>query len=139
MDAPQFLTLSGLKGSLSVPMEDTSDDARYQEYVDAGNEWVHLELSAVADQSAIERDGYFRKKAYWAALSHARGMAFEQEGWIEKARGMFERAQRDIDALVRRAQAQRGGRQRLVGASRGLAEPQVLSGGMVSGYVTRAL
>lgn len=138
-DTRQYLTLSGLKGSLEVAADDTADDGRYQEYVDGANSWVELEVSSVGDDVQLDRDGYFQKKCYYAALAHARGMVFEHENWVEKSRASFERAQRDIDALKERIRAGRGGRQRLVGASRGLAEPQVLPIGGVSGYVTRAL
>lgn len=139
VDTRPFMVLSDLKGSLGVPGDDTASDSRYEEYVAGANTWVETELSAVGDAAQLDRDGYFWKKARYAALAHARGEAFEHEGWTDRARAAFERAQRECDSLKESMRAQRGGRQRLVGASRGLAEPQVLSGGMVSGYVTRAL
>jgi len=139
LDTRPFLVISDLKGSLAVPADDTASDGRFEEYVAEANTWTETELTAVADGRQLDRNAYFWKKGRYAALAYARGLAFEHEGWTDRARAALERAQREMDSLKDSIRAARGGRQRLVGASRGLAEPQVLSPGQVSGYVTRAL
>ena len=138
-DTRPFMVLSDLKGSLGVPADDTGEDGRYQGYVEQANAWCELEVTSVGDDAQLVRDGYFWKKAKYACISYARALAYEHENWTEKARVNEARAYKEVETLLKRVAADRPSRSRLVVASRGLAEGQVLPTSGISGYVTRAL